>query len=117
MRLISGEKKESLSVGFVPTMGALHRGHLSLVKKSIAMCNKTVVSIFLNPTQFSPNEDFESYPKTIESDIRLLQSAGVNVLFLPNEKEMYSGLQVFRFLKVHFLKSLRANQDLISFLV
>ena len=83
-------KKESLSVGFVPTMGALHRGHLSLVKKSIAMCNKTVVSIFLNPTQFGPNEDFESYPKTIESDIRLLQSAGVNVLFLPNEKEMYS---------------------------
>ena len=83
-------KKESLSVGFVPTMGALHRGHLSLVKKSIAMCNKTVVSIFLNPTQFGPNEDFESYPKTIESDIRLLKSAGVDVLFLPNEKEMYS---------------------------
>ena len=83
-------KKESLSVGFVPTMGALHRGHLSLVKKSIAMCNKTVVSIFLNPTQFGPNEDLESYPKTIESDMRLLHSAGVDVLFLPDEKEMYS---------------------------
>ena len=71
-------------------MGALHRGHLSLVKKSIAMCNKTVVSIFLNPTQFGPNEDLESYPKTIESDMRLLHSAGVDVLFLPDEKEMYS---------------------------
>ena len=83
-------KKKSLSVGFVPTMGALHGGHLSLVKKSIAMCNKTVVSIFLNPTQFGANEDLDSYPKTIESDIRLLHGVGVDVLFLPDEKEMYS---------------------------
>ena len=83
-------QKESLSIGFVPTMGALHKGHLSLVKKSIAICNKTVVSIFLNPTQFGPNEDLKSYPKTIESDIHLLHSAGVDVLFLPDEKEMYS---------------------------
>ena len=83
-------KKESLSLGFVPTMGALHRGHLSLVKKSISMCNKTIVSIFLNPTQFGPNEDLASYPKTIESDIRLLHSTGVDVLFLPDEKEMYN---------------------------
>ena len=89
-------KKESLSVGFVPTMGALHRGHLSLIKKSIAMCHKTVVSIFLNPTQFGPNEDLESYPKTIESDIRLLRGAGVDALFLPNEKEMYNRVESVR---------------------
>ena len=89
-------KKESLSVGFVPTMGALHSGHMSLIKKSIAMCHKTVVSIFLNPTQFGPNEDLGSYPKTIESDIHLLRDAGADVLFLPNEKEMYSRVESVR---------------------
>ena len=81
--------KTTSSVGFIPTMGALHQGHLSLVKKSKEMCDNSAVSIFVNPTQFSPNEDLESYPKTLEHDIALLNDLNVDVLFLPSEEEMY----------------------------
>ena len=81
--------KTTSFVGFVPTMGALHQGHLSLVNKSKEMCKNSVVSIFLNPAQFSPNEDLKSYPKTLENDIDLLKDLDVDVLFLPDEEEMY----------------------------
>jgi len=81
--------KTTSFVGFVPTMGALHQGHLSLVNKSKEMCENSVVSIFLNPAQFSPNEDLKSYPKTLENDIDLLKDLDVDVLFLPDEEEMY----------------------------
>jgi len=77
------------SVGFVPTMGALHGGHLSLVEKSISVCNYTVVSIFVNPTQFSIDEDLNSYPRTIERDLILLKDLKVDVVFVPSSKKLY----------------------------
>ena len=77
------------SIGFVPTMGALHAGHLSLVEKSIATCQNTVVSIYLNPTQFAPGEDLDRYPKTVNSDLKKLSYFQVDCVFLPNDSEMY----------------------------
>ena len=70
-------------------MGALHKGHLSLIKKSLLSCDNTVVSIFINPKQFSPDEDFESYPRTVDRDISCLERLGVNALFLPNNELIY----------------------------
>lgn len=78
------------SVGFVPTMGALHEGHLSLVRRSLAENDRTLVSIFVNPRQFGANEDYHRYPRTLETDQRLLESLGVSVLFAPSEEEMYT---------------------------
>lgn len=85
---IASKKKEQ-QVGFVPTMGALHAGHLSLIKASRAANDLTVCSIFVNPTQFNNPEDFKHYPVTIEKDIELLIKAGCDVLFLPSVAEIY----------------------------
>lgn len=82
-------KRAGRIIGFVPTMGALHEGHLSLLTQSIADCNITVCSIFVNPTQFNDQKDFEKYPVTIENDIYLLEKTGTDILFLPSVKEMY----------------------------
>lgn len=79
-------------VGFVPTLGALHEGHFSLVRQSKKQCDVTVVSIFLNPTQFAPSEDLDSYPNTLDADIKQLQTLQVDVLFLPTNDEMYSNV-------------------------
>lgn len=77
------------TVGFVPTMGALHEGHLSLVDASEAQCDRTVVSIFVNPTQFGPNEDRDRYPRTLEKDCQMLAERGCWLVFAPTDGEVY----------------------------
>jgi len=87
--LIKSWKREGLSVGFVPTMGALHEGHESLIKKAVEENDKVVVSIFVNPTQFGPNEDYDSYPRNIDKDLDVCLNAGASVIFNPEPSEMY----------------------------
>lgn len=82
-------KKEGLTVGLVPTMGALHNGHKSLIEKSVAKCDKTVVSVFVNPIQFCPGEDLDKYPRTLDADEQLCSKVGADIVFAPSPKEMY----------------------------
>jgi len=82
-------KKTSGKIGFIPTMGALHKGHISLIEASKKTDTLTICSIFVNPTQFNNKADFEKYPVTIEKDIDLLEKVGCNVLFLPSVEEIY----------------------------
>ncbi|MDP7039403.1 MAG: pantoate--beta-alanine ligase [Myxococcota bacterium] len=77
-------------LGFVPTMGALHAGHMKLVERSIQENKHTLVSIFINPTQFDNNADLQHYPKTLDADIKLLEEAGVHTLIMPNASEIYA---------------------------
>jgi len=82
-------REEGKRIGFVPTMGFLHEGHEALIRQSAARCDATVVSIFVNPTQFGPSEDLASYPKDLERDQNLCLEAGTTVLFLPDASEIY----------------------------
>lgn len=83
-------KKEGLTVGLVPTMGYLHEGHESLIKRAAAENDRVVVSVFLNPTQFAPNEDLASYPRDFEADTKLCEGAGAALVFHPEPSEMYA---------------------------
>ncbi len=83
------QNTQNQKIGFVPTMGCLHEGHLSLVERSLRDCDCTVVSIFINPTQFGPAEDLDSYPNTLEEDLIQLQKLGVQAVFLPTSESMY----------------------------
>lgn len=82
-------KNHAQSIGFVPTMGFLHKGHLSLVRRAREENDVVIVSIFVNPTQFGPNEDFEKYPRDLERDVDLLEKEGIDIVFVPSVDEIY----------------------------
>ena len=88
-------KREGLTVGLVPTMGYLHEGHKSLIVRAAAENDRVVVSDFVNPTQFAPNEDFESYPRDIDADAALCTDAGADLIFNPEPEEMYTDALTF----------------------
>lgn len=86
---VAGWRRAGERVGFVPTMGNLHEGHLALVRRAAELADRTVVSIFVNPTQFGPGEDYQSYPRTLEEDLDALASAGCDLAFTPSVATMY----------------------------
>jgi pantoate--beta-alanine ligase len=93
---LRGYRASGLRVGFVPTMGFLHAGHRALIDESLARCDITVVSIFVNPAQFGPNEDLDRYPRALEQDHELCRTAGVNMIFMPDAGEIYPpGFQTY----------------------
>ena len=89
--IVSSWRKEGLTVGLVPTMGYLHEGHQSLIKKSVKQNDRTVVSVFVNPIQFGPNEDLATYPRDINRDMEKVSEVGGDLIFNPEPSEMYPG--------------------------
>lgn len=86
---LSAARQARKTIGFVPTMGNLHQGHLNLVREARKFCDVVVVSIFVNPIQFGPNEDFDSYPRTLDKDSQLLAEIGCDIVFAPSIEQMY----------------------------
>jgi pantoate--beta-alanine ligase len=89
-RLVAAARAKGKSIGFVPTMGAMHAGHVSLIEAAAKKCDFVVVSIFVNPTQFGPGEDFQRYPRDLEGDMKICDEAGVDVVFAPSSSQMYA---------------------------
>lgn len=87
--LVANFKQDGKSIGLVPTMGALHEGHASLIKAAHAENDITIVSVFVNPTQFGPNEDYAAYPRTLEKDCTVAENAGADVVFAPKKEDLY----------------------------
>ncbi|MCI8521029.1 MAG: pantoate--beta-alanine ligase [Clostridia bacterium] len=94
-KTVKAWKREGLTVGLVPTMGYLHEGHKSLIERAVKENDRVVVSDFVNPTQFAPNEDFESYPRDIQADAALCADAGASLIFNPEADEMYTDALTF----------------------
>ena len=89
------------NVGFVPTMGSLHKGHISLIKKSLTQCSKTIVSIFVNPTQFNDKNDYKKYPRNLKNDLKILKKLKINFVYIPNKNQIYNSKNK---IKIHLLK-------------
>ena len=103
--LRNNDLNEALSgisnIGFVPTMGSLHKGHISLIRKSLNNCKKTVVSIFINPTQFNNKKDFKRYPRNLKKDLKILKRLKVDFVYTPNKNQVYSSKNK---IKIHLSK-------------
>jgi len=95
--IISNNRAKSLTIGLIPTMGALHDGHLSLVKEARKRVDFTIASIFINPTQFDNNSDLQQYPKSLDSDIRKLEAVNCDLVYSPTEEEIYGESEPFDF--------------------
>ena len=105
-------KNDNLSIGLVPTMGNLHEGHLSLVSSARKHCDIVLTSIFVNPTQFSPNEDYQNYPRSFDNDIAALNSINCDAVFVPNVKEIYPfGLELDTLVTVPSLGKLHCGAN------
>ena len=89
-RIVRASRQKGMSVGCVPTMGALHQGHVSLIERARRECDFVVTTIFVNPTQFGPNEDYSRYPRTLDTDLELCRNAGADLVFTPPAEAMYS---------------------------
>ena len=87
--LVKAARSQGKKIGLVPTMGALHIGHISLIEAAVKRCEFVVVSIFVNPTQFCPGEDFEKYPRPLDADLEICKKAGIDVVFAPAQEQMY----------------------------
>ena len=94
--VVTNLKVQGKTIGFVPTMGALHSGHLSLIRQAKEKADVVVVSIFVNPEQFGPNEDFESYPRELEEDLKKCEAEGVSIVFAPNRDDVYDEKKYIR---------------------
>ena len=82
-------RRQGQTLALVPTMGALHAGHLSLIRRGIEVADQVIVTIFVNPTQFAPHEDFEAYPRSLDEDVAQCEQAGASLVFAPSQEEMY----------------------------
>jgi len=98
-KILNNHRSSGETIGFVPTMGALHQGHISLVDKAVSENDIVIVSLFVNPTQFNDKSDLKNYPRTPEKDIKILEESGVHYIFMPSEQEIYpeKDTRVFEF--------------------
>jgi len=109
-QLVKAARSKGKKIGLVPTMGALHIGHISLIEAAVKQCDFVVVSIFVNPTQFGPGEDFEKYPRPLDADLKICRKAGVDVVFAPTQDQMYPS-ENFTWVNVEKLTELLCGQS------
>ena len=105
-KIRNSEELKNKTVGFVPTMGAFHQGHASLIERCLIENNISVVSIFVNPTQFNDPNDLRNYPRTFDSDLKLLEKMNVDYLFYPEYEEIYSDNYRYKIIETDFSKKL-----------